>query len=293
MLAQTPAIKALITANRFDELPHQLAVHPQAAPFVAALEVFMSRYGHRGTREIELSAPRWREDPTPLFAMIANLLGDHPVRNTDATARRMAAEAALKKHLPNRLRRALVTYIAGRIRYFAALRENTRHWHPLAFATVRSKILSLERQMLVTGELKCADDIFYLYWDEIAELMLGTLSWRHVEERVRDRRIRHQRRSRLRPPLGFNVEIEEPTAGSVRLLGRCASPGIVHGRARIIRDPATDGEINPGDVLIAPYTDPTWTPLFLNAAAVVVETGSYLSHAGTMHASWVYPAWST
>jgi pyruvate,water dikinase len=136
--------------------------------------------------------------------------------------------------------------------------------------------------MMVTGELKCADDIFFLQWDEIDDLASGRLSWRHVEERVRNRRIRHLRRSRVRPPLGFNLDIDEAPAGRLQLLGRCASPGRAEGRARIIRDPAADGDIKPGDVLVAPYTDPSWTPLFLNAAAVVVETGSYLSHADTV-----------
>jgi pyruvate,water dikinase len=280
--AASPPVKALILANRFDELPHQLAVHPEAAPFVAELEAFMGRYGHRGTREIELAAPRWREDPTALFAMIANLLGDAPMRRSTAEQRRTAAAAALETHLPNRLRRALVHYVAGRIRYFAALRENTRHWHPLAFATVRAKILSLERQMMVTGELKCADDIFFLHWDEIQDLLQGRLAWRHVDDRVRVRRIRHLRRCRAKPPLAFNLDVEQTPPGQVRLLGRCASPGCVEGKARIIRDPAADGEIKLGDVLVAPYTDPSWTPLFLNASAVVVETGSYLSHAGTI-----------
>ncbi len=280
--AEKPAIKALILANRFDELPHQLVVHPDAGPFVSALEVFMSRFGHRGTREIEIAAPRWREDPTPLFAMIANLLGETTGRINVIEARRAAAQAALLEHLPSRVKRAFVNLVARRIRYFAALRENTRHWHPLAFATVRAKILSLERHMMVTGELKCADDIFYLLWDEIEDLSAGRLSWRHVEERVRNRRIRHLRRCRLRPPLGFNLETDDAPAGHVRLLGRCASPGRAEGRARIIRDPAADGEIRAGDVLVAPYTDPSWTPLFLNAAAIVVETGSYLSHAGTV-----------
>jgi len=64
--------------------------------------------------------------------------------------------------------------------------------------------------------------------------------------------------------------------------GQPASPGSYQGTAHIILDPSIDLELKPGEVLIAPYTDPAWTPLFLTAGAAVVEVGSYLSHAGTV-----------
>ena len=54
-------------------------------------------------------------------------------------------------------------------------------------------------------------------------------------------------------------------------------------------DPATDNEIEPGEILIAPYTDPAWTPLFLTANAAVIEVGSYLSHAGTIAREYGMP----
>ena len=64
--------------------------------------------------------------------------------------------------------------------------------------------------------------------------------------------------------------------------GQPASPGIYEGTARVIMDPSIDVALKPGEVLVAPYTDPAWTPLFLTAGAAVVEIGSYLSHAGTV-----------
>jgi len=281
--AERPAVARLLRADHFDELPHQLAAHPDAGPFVEALAAFMDRYGHRGTREIELASPRWREDPTPLFAMIRNVLRDTAsTPSLDSEGRRRAAEAVLETHLPGRLPRALVRYLCRRVAYFAGLRENTRHWHALGFATVRQKIQAVEQQLIADGRLKCADDVYYLHWDEILELQAGRSAWRHVEDRIRRRRIRHQRRSRQSPPLGFNIDVEPAHQGSLRLSGQCGSPGCAEGRARLMNDPAIDGLLVPGEILVAPFTDPTWTPLFLNASAVVVETGSYLSHAGTI-----------
>ena len=91
-------------------------------------------------------------------------------------------------------------------------------------------------------------------------------------------------------PESFNLDVSEPsseTAGTCR--GACASPGIAEGRARVILDPSTGVDLEPGEILVAPYTDPAWTPLFPAAAAVIVEVGSYLSHAGTVAREYQIP----
>ena len=83
------------------------------------------------------------------------------------------------------------------------------------------------------------------------------------------------------------IELEE-TDGVV-LRGQTASPGQCEGIARVILDPALDIELRPGEILVAPYTNPAWTPLFLTAGAAVVEVGSFLSHAGTVAREYGLP----
>jgi pyruvate,water dikinase len=280
----TPAIRQLLQSDRLEELPNQLAVHPAAGPFVAAFESFIASYGHRGTREIELAAPRWQEDPTPLFVMIRNLLREGFTQPPSAQAkiRKAQAQSSLDAALQGRLKRAVARRLARRIQYYAALRENTRHYTMLALTTVRTKILALEQQLLGQGLLKCAEDIFYLTWDEIGELQTAASDGPRLQQLIRRRRLTHMRRNRSDPPLTINVDYRPPRHAAGVLIGQCASPGIVEGTVRLVLDPATDGEIKAGEILVAPYTDPAWTPLFLGAAAVVVETGSYLSHAGTI-----------
>jgi pyruvate,water dikinase len=279
----TPAIRQLLQSDRLEELPNQLAIHPAAAQFVASLESFIARYGHRGTREMELAAPRWQEDPTPLFVMIRNLLREgFTERLVDqARSRHAAAEAALDSAGASRWTRAIARWLARRIRYYATLRENTRHYTMLAFSTVRTKILGLEQQLIATGALR-ADDIFYLTWDEIRAAQAGRIEKTNLQALLRKRRLLHMRRNRAQPPLTINIDYRAPKRAAGVLAGQCASPGIAEGTVRLVLDPATDGEIKNGEILVAPYTDPAWTPLFLGAAAVVVETGSYLSHAGTI-----------
>jgi rifampicin phosphotransferase len=279
---QTPVVRQLLQSNRLDDLPNQLAVHPAAESFVVAFERFVADFGHRGTRELELAAPRWREDPTPVFAMIRNLIREGIADAGPAPpSPNVAALAALEAAMPSRLHRAIALWLVERIRYYVALRENTRHYTMLAFATVRAKILALEERLLQQGALHCADDIFFLTCGEIAALGEGGDD-AALQNLIRSRRLRHLRRNRSQPPLTINIDYQTTPRSEGVLSGQCASPGIAEGNVRLVLDPATDGEIRAGEILVAPYTDPAWTPLFLGAAAIVVETGSYLSHAGTI-----------
>ena len=103
--------------------------------------------------------------------------------------------------------------------------------------------------------------------------------------------MEHIRRGKMVPPktIGMDIEEVEGYDDEKALSGQGASPGRYEGIARVIMDPATDNEIEPGEILIAPYTDPAWTPLFLTANAAVIEVGSYLSHAGTIAREYGMP----
>jgi pyruvate,water dikinase len=95
--------------------------------------------------------------------------------------------------------------------------------------------------------------------------------------------MEHVRLARMTPPrtIGISRREEDAPEGEA-LRGQTASPGRCRGLARVILDPSADLALRPGEILVAPYTDPAWTPLFLTAGAAVVEVGSYLSHAGTV-----------
>jgi pyruvate,water dikinase len=155
----------------------------------------------------------------------------------------------------------------------------------MGFSSIRKKILALETELLGQGRLKCKDDIFFLRWNELEALCASRLQWSDVEGRIRERRLEHVRLSKMTPPKTIGVELSPPAgqaAAAGRLVGQSASPGRYAGVARVILDPSVDLSLKPGEVLVAPYTDPAWTPLFLTAGAAVIEIGSYLSHAGTV-----------
>ncbi len=268
--------------------------------FTKALDAFLDMHGHRALKEFELSSVRWEEDPSHVLAMVRNYL----TTDSDLDAMQKTAEdqrkrilvdlesqlasKPLEKLLGFRLR--TVQKLIDQIRYYMKLRENSRFYHIMAFYAVRKKILKIESDLLDRGELKCKDDIFYLKWSEVENLRRGHLAWRDVEDLIRVRRMDHIRLSKMKPPKTIGITIDTDTGSDTSgLKGQGASPGQYEGIARVIMDPATNTELEPGEILIAPYTDPAWTPLFLTAHAAVVEVGSYLSHAGTIAREYGMP----
>jgi pyruvate,water dikinase len=192
------------------------------------------------------------------------------------------------------IRWRLVSFLGKKARYFIKLRENSRFFHIMIFYTIRKKILKKEGQFLGKGKLKCHDDIFYLKWKELKALDSGQMTYADLEEIIRSRRLEYIRLSKFTPPktVGINLPSVKPTghySHNRMLEGQGASPGLYEGKARVILDPSVNATLKAGEVLVAPYTDPAWTPLFLTAGAAVVETGSYLSHAGTIAREYGMP----
>jgi pyruvate,water dikinase len=258
--------------------------------FVLAFSEFLERFGHRAIGEVELMKPRWREDPSVVLQMVRNFLRQPAEKGPDAYGLRLAAKDALHQSLPKRWQRRIIDWLLGRIRYYVTARENTRYYHTMAFATVRAKIKEWELALLEDQRLHCVDDVFFLEWPELAALEAGALDWNDVETVILERRRLYRRLCDTLPAETFNFAIQAESENTDALLhGDCASPGVAQGKARVILDPSMSVDIEPGEILIAPYTDPAWTPLFPAAAAVVVEVGSFLSHAGTVAREYQIP----
>ncbi len=269
--------------------------------FISALTEFLAMHGHRALKEFELNSVRWEEDPSPVLGMVRNyLLVDTNLEQADSSIK--AQRESLKQQVRDELRALpyealgnprtrLIEALIKQTKYYMKLRENSRFYHIMAFYAVRLKILKIEQELLSKKIMKCKDDIFYLRWNEVVQLQAGESDWTDVEDTIRARRMEHIRRGKMVPPktIGIDEEEIEEYDNEKALSGQGASPGRYEGIARVIMDPATDNEIEPGEILIAPYTDPAWTPLFLTASAAVIEVGSYLSHAGTIAREYGMP----
>lgn len=263
---------------------------------------FLETYGHRTAAEIDIGVPRWAEDPAPLFATIANYLRvDDPAQAPDrrfaravAKAETMIAELSERARRERPVRGRIAAFLMRRSRELAGLRELGKFAWMIPFLRMRKELLLIGEDLAAEGRLDRADDIMFLDLREARAAVHGGTDYRSL---VAERRAVHERELRRHtvPSAllsdGTDVEtlVPRPPVEEGTLVGMGAAPGTVTGRARVVRDPA-GAHIEPGEILVAPTTDPGWTPLFMTAGGLVTETGSPIAHGPTVAREYGIPA---
>ena len=229
---------------------------------------------------------------------------DHPPAR-DARARavdlRRRAEAELAT-VPAWLR-PIARRIVARARLGAALRENAKSGSAAALTLVRQICLEVGRRLQAAGRLAAAHDVFHLSLLEVEAWLTGAWDGSGAGALAGDRRARLAAQQELELP-GVIQEspATAPGAHPRRAAaaapvpdgdawdGVAAAPGAAEGPACVLRTPHDGGRMRRHDVLVAPSTDPGWTPLFLRASALVTETGGYLSHGAVVAREFGLPA---
>jgi pyruvate,water dikinase len=264
------------------------------------LRAFLARYGERAVAEIDLGLPRWSEDPTHVIGVLGNYLRlEDPDRAPDAVFTRGAAQAeAMVATLTDRARRRsalrgrTVGFALDRARQLAGLRELPKYEIVLVLAQARQELMKIGVDLAAAGALREAHDVVFLDLHEVATGLDGG-DLRDLVVRRRDTYERElQRRHVPRVLLSDGTEPEaEPASPTVdgALVGVAASYGTVTGPARVVLEP-TGARIMPGEILVAPSTDPGWTPLFLTAGGLVMEMGGANSHGAVVAREYGIPA---
>jgi pyruvate,water dikinase len=252
--------------------------------------------------EIDLGLPRWSEDPTHILGVLANYLRlDNPELAPDVQFRRAAHEAqemvadlTYRAARKGRLRGALVRFLLKRARALAGLREVPKFCIVLGLARARALLWSIGEELARSGRLERAEDIFFVGLPEAREALSGT----DLRHEVRERRAGYEhelhRRHVPRILLSDGTEptdeaLQAASAADDTLRGTPASPGLVTAKARVVLDP-TGAHLEPGEILVAPSTDPGWTPLFLTAGGLVMEMGGAMSHGAVVAREYGIPA---
>src|SRR5215210_3039048 len=291
MLGETPP-ERLAEDYRGGSLPPKLQSN---------LADFLRLYGHRGVAEIDLGLPRWSEDPAYILGVLANYLRlDDPEAAPDVQFGRATREAEemvdeLTRRAANkgRLRRALVGFLLGRARELSGLREMPKFCIILLMARARELLWRVGEDLARAGRLQSAGDIFFLSAPEAWAALAGE----DMRPVIRGRRaVYEQEVGRRHVPRLLLSDGTEPTAGTHDatgadgvLRGTPASGGVVTERARVILDPG-EASLEPGEILVAPSTDPGWTPLFLTAGGLVMEMGGPMSHGAIVAREYGIPA---
>jgi phosphohistidine swiveling domain-containing protein len=252
------------------------------------LEAFLARYGHHSRRELDLRVPRWSEDVPFVVEMARKVVGtESPWEANRRQCRQYRTALEQARHcLPfwrrPRFRRKLL-----RLRRFLWLREEMRDRSTRVYAHVRRLVCAIGRRAAAAGCLASPDDVFYLTAREIERVF--DLPYGRVIESRRD----HERMYRhFRPPneVGRGFSLAPAAPAGRRLTGIGCGSGAGEGRARVVTHLGDAGKLEPGDVLVCPFTDPGWTPLLAVAGGVITETGGLLSHAAVLCREYALPA---
>lgn len=316
LAAREPQALAWLRAPGRDSAAWAGQLPPDSA-FRRALADFLARYGHRAVYETYMRNPRWREAPGYILDSVLNLVGTNP----DALRARQEQGARdawrqVRAVLPW-WQRPLAAKLLAAARVEGAQREAARSVLVAYLAAARRCALELGARLTgtqVSGStawgpagLAAPDDIFHLTAEEVFALADGRLAPFHAGRRAARRRAQLQDWSatpdvdviveygNAAAPQGASVANGRPStsdaatdAGTWR--GTPVSAGRAQGPAFIARDPAQALAMPAGAILIAPSTDPAWTPLFLRAGAVVMEAGGYLSHGAIVAREFGVPA---
>jgi phosphohistidine swiveling domain-containing protein len=291
-----PASREALNARSPAELSAQYRERSLPPLLQREMTSFLESYGHRAIAEIDLGVKRWSEDPAHLLGAIANYLrlGDEAIAPDVQFARGAREAEAMIKTLTARLhgpRRVVLRFLLGRVRLLAGLREQPKFQIMRVFALGHALIAPVGVDLAERGLLDTADDVFFLNLSELRRAFAGEDLRKTVTERRevyrREQGRRHIPRVLLSDGTDAETELPAATEGSIR--GTPASPGIAGGIARVILSPV-GARLEPGEVLVAPSTDPGWTPLFLTASALVMEMGGMMSHGAVVAREYGIPA---
>lgn len=275
-----------------------------SAPFIAALDAFLVKHGHRGTTR-ELHMPRWMDDPSLVLGLVGAYVNSprphsHKQLAPDETKEDKAVAAWLAKvrgsHAVLGMARAWwAAKLLHLARAYIAYRENQRYALDFILTEMRHLFVEVGTRLQRAGVLAQADDIFYLEWPEICALWAA----RHGKPSVPDLAARRAEfaHDAASLPADWIIDGVEYGGGSdtgdddsSRMLGTGASAGKFTGRARVVHGPHELSRVREGEVMIAPNTDPGWTPVFPLIKGLVLETGGMLSHGAIVAREYGIPA---
>ncbi|MET0662414.1 MAG: rifamycin-inactivating phosphotransferase, partial [Ilumatobacteraceae bacterium] len=296
-----PEVVALLRGAD-DDFLDELAAVPGGLAARDAIRAYLDTYGMRCVGEIDITRPRWAERPSTLVPVIlANVASFQPGERGRRFERGRQEAADKERELLERLRalpdgadKAEETeQMIDRVRTFVGYREYPKYGMISRYFIYKRALLREAGRLVRAGVLGDPDDIFFLTFQELHDVVRT--------QRVDDQLIRRRKddfgtfRS-LTPPRVLTSD-GEVVAGTYRrdglptgaLIGLAVSAGDVEGRARVILDMAA-ADVEAGDILVTTATDPSWSPLFVQVSGLVTEVGGLMTHGAVIAREYGLPA---
>ncbi|MFC9432173.1 rifamycin-inactivating phosphotransferase [Nocardia sp. NPDC057030] len=285
-----------------DHFLAELAEYEGGQEVRAALEDFLGKYGMRCAGEIDITRPRWTERPATL---VPTILGN--IKNFGPGAGRELFEAGLRdaeqtklevlhrlRALPDGERKAEETErMIDRVRTFSGYREYPKYRMVSRYFVYKQALLREAESLVAAGVLGEPEDIFYLRFDELAEVVRTRSA---SAELIDERKAAFRTYQTLTAPRVLTSDGETVTGAYRRddlpagaLPGMAVSAGTIEGRARVVADIA-QADLDADDILVTAYTDPSWTPLFVAIKGLVTEVGGLMTHGAVIAREYGLPA---
>ncbi|UCD49180.1 MAG: hypothetical protein JSW27_16805 [Phycisphaerales bacterium] len=297
-----PEIEHLVLSDaNWDNIRPRLCDTESGPQFLAAWDRFMAQHGHHCRGELEFINARWAETPDYVLNLVRNYLRSvgqiDPVQKQARLAREGAELAEqCRQRLKGRIKRRVFNWSLKRTQKVARDRENWKNEAVRQVAAFRRILLALGERLQEKGTLAHRDDIFFLKIPEVQPVVSGAVDF-DVAECIATRRAEYERNCRVTPPpvvvgrFDSDTHVAPEVDTDVDVLhGIAVSPGLVTGRARVILRTDDNQHVEAGEILVAPFTDPAWTPYFLPAAGVVMDMGGVLSHGAIIAREYGIPA---
>ena len=281
-----------------DELP-QLTGGREARD---AIRAYLDKYGMRCVGEIDITRPRWSERPTTLVPLILGNIQNFEPGAGERRFERGRQEAWEKEQellarlgtLPDGEHKAAETKrMIDRVRSFIGYREYPKYGMVSRYFVYKQALLEEAGRLVQAHVIREKEDIFYLTFQELHDVVRTN----HADDQlISQRRDSFQSYEALTPPRVFTSD-GEVVAGAYRrddvptgaLVGLPVSAGTIEGQARVILDMA-EADLEPGDILVTAYTDPSWSPLFVAISGLVTEVGGLMTHGAVVAREYGLPA---
>ncbi len=268
-----------------------------------AILAYLEAYGMRCVGEIDITRPRWSERPSALVPLIlSNVEHFTPGERERRFAAGLRVATEKEREVLDRLRAlpdgetkaAETKAMVDRVRTFAGYREYPKYRMISRYWIYKQALLAEADRLVAAGVIDAPDDLSFLSFDELHDV---------VRTRRADRDLIHRRRDEfasyaaLTPPRVLTSE-GEALNGSYRrddlpegaLAGLAVSSGVIEGRARVILDVDDAHDLEPGDILVTNGTDPSWSPVFVAVAGLVTEVGGLMTHGAVIAREYGLPA---
>ena len=304
-------ITRVLEASAAGDVVSELGTSDQGRAFLAGLDEFLDEHGRRTSMFLNVSAPAWVEDPTPLITVLQDAVRQ-PERDHQAELEAFAEERELlTAEARERLAgfpeavRGQFEFLLDAARQGTVLQENHNYWiDTQVIYEVRRVVLELGRRLAANGGVESPDDVLQLRVEELDDLSAD------LRALVAERRAEMKAFSRVAAPpvigsLPGGAPPDDPISRAVIKMfggrpresasadvfyGMPGSPGVARGRVRVLRTLADGEALEHGEVLVAETTAPPWTPLFGRAAAIVTDAGGILSHCAVVAREYAIPA---